>query len=240
LNFDANLPYSDNHDEVKIMKAIGKGSLSSFLAGLLTVGWYMVACVLTVILVMGVLGLDLAVQMGPNGSPSVSGPGPVVKMAVPVSFTVDAGTHHVTAPSLGIAEAQIQDARGTLKFRPQGGAFRVANLAIVIAMLALALWVIGQLRAVFRTLRDGQPFVPANTTRIRRIAWAVIAGELLRAAVVLFENYYVMTHFQANGLRFYAQTELNIFAIINGLIILVIAEVFRAGTRLDEEQSLTV
>ena len=30
------------------------------------------------------------------------------------------------------------------------------------------------------------------------------------------------------------------FAIIDGVIILVIAEVFRAGTRLDEEQSLTV
>jgi Protein of unknown function (DUF2975) len=28
--------------------------------------------------------------------------------------------------------------------------------------------------------------------------------------------------------------------IIYGLIILVIAEVFRAGTRLDEEQSLTI
>jgi hypothetical protein len=49
-----------------------------------------------------------------------------------------------------------------------------------------------------------------------------------------------MTHFQANGLRFSAHSEFNVFAIINGLIILVIAEVFRAGTRLDEEQSLTV
>jgi len=41
-------------------------------------------------------------------------------------------------------------------------------------------------------------------------------------------------------LRFEAPPDLNIFAIVNGLIILVIAEVFRAGTRLDEEQSLTI
>jgi hypothetical protein len=34
--------------------------------------------------------------------------------------------------------------------------------------------------------------------------------------------------------------DLNIVAIVAGLIILVIAEVFREGTRLDEEQSLTV
>ena len=220
------------------MKAIGKGSLASFLAILLNVGWYGVACVLAVALVVGVLGLDIAVQMGPEGSPSLEGPG--VKMAIPVSFTVDTDTHRITAPSLGIGEAQIQSARGTLGFRPRKGTFRVANLAIVIAMLALAMWVLGQLRAVFRTLRDGQPFVPANTTRIRRIAWAVIIGEIARSAVVFFENYYVMTHFQADGLRFSAHSEFNVFAIINGLIILVIAEVFRAGTRLDEEQSLTV
>ena len=220
------------------MKAIGKGSLASFLMVLLNVGWYGAACVLAATLVMGVLGLDISVRMGPEGSPSLEGPG--VKMAIPVSFTVDADMHRITAPSLGIAEARIQNARGTLGFRPRKGTFRFANLAIVIAMLALAMWVLGQLRGVFRTLRDGQPFVPANTKRIRRIAWAVIIGEILRSAVVLFENYYVMTHFQADGLRFYAYSEVNVFAIINGLIILVIAEVFRAGTRLDEEQSLTV
>jgi hypothetical protein len=220
------------------MKAIGKGSLASFLMVLLNVGWYGVACVLAAVLVMGVLGLDISVQMGPNGSPSVAGPS--VNMAVPVSFTVDKDMHRVTAPSLGIGDAQIQDVRGTLKFRPRKGTFRTANLAAVIALLVLAMWVLSQFRAVFRTLRDGQPFAPANATRIRRIAWAVIFGEFVRAAIVLFENYYVMTHFQADGLRFYANTELNAFAIINGLIILVIAEVFRAGTRLDEEQSLTV
>ena len=76
--------------------------------------------------------------------------------------------------------------------------------------------------------------------RIRWIACGVIAGELGRSAIVFFENYYAMTHFSADGLHFDAWPDLNAFAIINGLIILVIAEVFRAATRLDDEQSLTV
>jgi len=238
LTIDIFLPYIDNREEVKIMKAMGKGSIASFLMVLLNVAWYGLACVLAVVVVIGALGLDVTVQMGADGAPSLAGPG--VKMAVPVSFSVDADTHHVTAPSLGIGEAQIRDVHGTLQFRPQKGAFLITNLAFVIGFLALAMWVLSQLRAVFRTLRDGQPFVPANSTRMRRIAWAVIIGEIARTAVVLFENYYVMTHFQADGLRFYAHSEFNVYAIINGLIILVIAEVFRAGTRLDEEQSLTV
>ena len=49
-----------------------------------------------------------------------------------------------------------------------------------------------------------------------------------------------MTHFSANGLRFDARPDLNVFTIVHGLIILAIAEVFRTGTRLDEDQSLTI
>ena len=107
-------------------------------------------------------------------------------------------------------------------------------------MLALVLFVLGQLRAVFRTLRDGRPFVPANATRIRWIAFAVIVGELGRALVMYSSNSYVMTHFSANGLQFDARPDLNVFTIVHGLIILAIAEVFRTGTRLDEDQSLTI
>ena len=58
--------------------------------------------------------------------------------------------------------------------------------------------------------------------------------------MVFSANSFAMTHFSADGLRFDARPDLNVFAIVNGLIILAIAEVFRAGTRLDEDQSLTV
>ena len=69
---------------------------------------------------------------------------------------------------------------------------------------------------------------------------SVIVGELVRAAVMYFESYYAMAHFSAEGLRFEARPDLNLFAIMLGLIILVIAEVFSAGTLLDEDQSLTI
>jgi hypothetical protein len=49
-----------------------------------------------------------------------------------------------------------------------------------------------------------------------------------------------MTNFSASGLRFNADLDLSLLALVNGMIVLVIAEVFRIGTRLDEEQSLTI
>jgi len=49
-----------------------------------------------------------------------------------------------------------------------------------------------------------------------------------------------MTHFTADGLRFQARPDLNLVTIICGMIVLVIAEVFSVGARLDEDQSLTI
>jgi len=231
------------------MKAMGKDSVSSFLTLLLGAGWYVVALGLALVSCLVVL------------LPFINVPG--MKVTIPVSFTVDARTHTVKAldttdaqgrdvrvggaPGFGFeigdenvnTEPQIH-VRGSLRFPTRSRAFFGGNAVLLIVFLALLLGVLGQLRAVFRTLRDGQPFVQANATRIRWIGLAVIVIEVARSAIVFFENYYAMTHFTAERLRFDAWPDINAFAILDGVIILVIAEVFRAGTRLDEEQSLTV
>jgi hypothetical protein len=51
---------------------------------------------------------------------------------------------------------------------------------------------------------------------------------------------YVAAHFAADHLRFTASPHLDAQAIVSALILLVLAEVFRTGTRLAEDQSLTV
>jgi hypothetical protein len=76
--------------------------------------------------------------------------------------------------------------------------------------------------------------------RIRRVACAVIIGEFARSLIVFAENHYAMTSVAIAGLQFDTWPRVSFGTIIHGLIILVIAEVFRAGTRLDEEQPLTI
>lgn len=206
---------------------MGKVSISSFLVVLLNVAWYIVALAMVLMICIAALATFHDIRGG--------------ELDIPVSFSVDPRTIPVRAPSLGVEGAQIEHARGTVKFSPPPGASLVVPVLLgLVVFFALALFVVGQLRAVFRTLRDGRPFVPANATRIRWIAVAVIAGELGRAVVMYSSNSYVMTHFSANGLRFDARPDVNLFTLIHGLIILAIAEVFRAGTRLDEDQSLTI
>ena len=225
--------------------------VSTFLAFLVNASWYFIAACLVVTTCLVAVSLFVGL--------------PNMRLTIPVSFSVDPAIIRVTSSlpaadqgsgqnirlgSEGFAfevgserdskrEPQIR-VRGSLRFPTQSRGLFIGAAILLVVVLSAVFWVLGQLRAVFRTLRDGQPFVAANATRIRRIALAVIAGEVARTAMVFFTNYYASTHFAAEGLRFDARPDFNILAIIHGLIILVIAEVFQAGTRLDEDQSLTV
>ena len=86
----------------------------------------------------------------------------------------------------------------------------------------------------------GRPFAPRNAGRIRRLALALVLAEISRAAVVYSAQAYVAAYFAADHLRFTASPHIDAPAIVSALILLVLAEAFRTGTRLDEEQSLTV
>ena len=159
-------------------------------------------------------------------------------LTIPVSVAIDGG--RIAAPSIGIERADLHDLRGSLRFPLQRGRVFILNSLVLILVMGVGLWLITELQRILRTVRDGKPFAPSNATRVRRIAWVLIAGEFVRAAIVYLENSYAASHFTAEGFRFTASPDLSVGAIVEGLIILVIAEVFRAGTRLDEDQSLTV
>jgi len=177
---------------------------------------------------------------------------PNVTVSVPVSFRLD-NVPVGGRPGFGFQIFSEQDlAKGQGKGRAESvnGALRIPtadkrfiaiNGAALIAVLMFARFVIDQLRAVLRTLIHGSnPFVPENAIRIRRIGFAVLVGELARTAIVFAENSYATTHVAVAGLTFDAWPQFSLTTIGHGLMILVIAEVFRAGTRLDEEQSLTI
>lgn len=162
------------------------------------------------------------------------------RMTIPVRFYVDADGHRITAPSIGVDRAELVETYGSLRFPGQKGVFAYINLAAAMAFCVLAIWGLTQMQRVFGTLRKGQPFTPANASRLRRVAIAVIAGELLRASMVAFNQFYVKTHFTATGLLFDWSFNVDFVAVVLGLIILAIAEVFAAGSRLDEDQALTI
>jgi hypothetical protein len=129
---------------------------------------------------------------------------------------------------------------GLLRFEGGPAEIRIANTAIVVLLLAAACWILLEFRGLFAALRERQFFLAANAARIRRVGWAVIAGEIVRAAIVCFETTWARDHFTVEGMRLESHFQINGFAILCGLMILVVAEAFREGTRLQDEASLTI
>ena len=162
------------------------------------------------------------------------------RMTVPVRFYVDSDAHRIAAPSIGVERAELRDTHGSLRFPAPEGWFLFINAAFLLALFLVAIWGLDQLHKVVGTMRKGQPFVAANARRLRRVAAAVIGGEVLRAALVFVDQFYAKTHFTAAGLLFDASFNVDFFAVFLAFVIFAIAEVFAAGTRLDEDQALTV
>lgn len=186
---------------------------------------------LAVTLALAVVLLVLILGSGRRGT---------LELGVPAAFDLTPPSPGVTAPALGIAGGRIEHARGTLRVPLHDRRFAINYAAGLIAMLMLALFVVAQLHDVFATVRRGTPFVAENVRRLRRIGGSVIAGAVVWAVFTLLSDWQVASQFSAAGLRFSVRPDINVTAFVCGVLILAIAEVFRAGTRLDEDQSLTI
>jgi hypothetical protein len=213
-------------------RAVAKG-----LAALFTVLWWWVLVASTVLVpLMLAWGLDVGVQIGPDGEPNFVA-GSAAQMVLPVAFELDAGAAHVTSLDRRNS-GTIEHASGTLRLTTPDRAWLAMTAAAV--MVGLTLWILAELAALCRSVRDGQPFAPRNAVRIRRLALAFVLAEVSRAAVVYAAHAYVAAHFAGDNLRLTASPRIDALPIVSALILLVLAEVFRTGTRLDEDQSLTV
>jgi len=106
----------------------------------------------------------------------------------------------------------------------------------VVVVAAVFLIIVHQLREICRTLVTGDPFVPENANRLRVIWIAAAAGELLRLVSTFIISWISKT---ADGASIHA-TDLRVYVWFMVLALIILAEVFREGARLRQEQKLTV
>ena len=88
----------------------------------------------------------------------------------------------------GKTDVQFEKLRGNLRFPVRKGAFFSASVAVVVLMFGYLLWMVTQLRYVFRSLSRRLSFVAENARRIRWVGLAVIFGESEQARAHLGRN----------------------------------------------------
>lgn len=107
-------------------------------------------------------------------------------------------------------------------------------------MLSFGMTIVYQLRKIFATLVTGNPFLLENAKRIRNIGLIIFGGVILEFIVGLVLGIMIMENVIIEGVIFSAKGKLDAAGIFIGLVMLVLAEIFRQGALLKEEQELTI
>lgn len=122
------------------------------------------------------------------------------------------------------------------------GYIALTGLSIFI-YLALFMIVVIQLRGFFTTVTEYKPFVRRNARRIRIIGLAFIIGGAVKVLYSLGFYFYLRETFRIEGASLYLEAfknGVNLDSVLLGVVVLVIAEIFNVGAKLQEEQALTV
>lgn len=93
-----------------------------------------------------------------------------------------------------------------------------------------------QLNRILATLAAGDPFIPENGPRLMRIAATIAIMELARYALILLLFLFANFDKDVESLRF----SVSLVAWVSAATMLVFSQVFREGSRLRQEEKMTV
>lgn len=124
------------------------------------------------------------------------------------------------------------------------GSMSFTHKAIGILLLALffaaCVYFVKQLRDIVRTIDQQDPFVSANARRVRMIGVLIVGFAIARGTTQLALSGYADAMVVPTGFNLDGRLEIPFGLLIAGIAVMVLSEVFRHGTRLREDQSLTI
>jgi hypothetical protein len=139
-----------------------------------------------------------------------------------------------------IHSLQIVDARGELRFVTSSWELQFAsNLAYLVGALVVVA-VIYLVRSVLQEVTKGTPFGPTGAKRIRAIGLLFILISILRPITEYVTARLVLARISAVSPALSPPLNLNLDALLAGLLIVVVSQIWAYGTELAHEQSLTI
>lgn len=206
------------------MKALGKGSIASIVQVGLSIAWVVlwVALAIWAAAALAYLVFMLLVATGvvdPASLPAANGDGDVIKIQI-------AGVDSTALRHLAWTDWHI---------------FAPALLAGGVT-IGGSLIIVGRLRRLFDSFTSGQPFRRENANHLRVIWITMVVMEVSRYALLTLTGILLGVFGPPDSVTsasFTIDSE-NFSSWMSILILIVLAEVFREGARLKEEQELTI
>ena len=132
-----------------------------------------------------------------------------------------------------------------IRFRPGTRLFVLASVVVALAWRACIIIVLLLLRRVLLNISPASPFPRANIRCIRHMGWAILAMAVLDLLIGAGMMTYMRATVAVAGRPAVVPSAMLVAnfpwgTILAGLAVVVLAEIFRAGADLQDEQSLTV
>jgi hypothetical protein len=200
------------------VKALGKGSVASIVQVGLTIFWIL-------------LWVGLAVVAAA-----------LIAYCAFLALTA-AGMIEGPIPLPGDATVTIDGEEVDLSYGRLGGAtwpVIIPALAIALVVLAGGLIIVDRLRRLFDSFTSAEPFRRENAQHLRVIWVTMLVIEVSRYVLMGIIGGIVAVVGQPDRARLNFDVGVNLTNWMAILILIVLAEVFREGARLKEEQELTI
>ena len=161
-------------------------------------------------------------------------------LSTPMEFSVpEQGT--ATFNSNQVVPVKIVGGRGVVQInRPVPNVLLIPFFILNFIFFGLILWIVYSLRKIVQSVRQKNPFTSTNGKRLRIIAFSMVGIELIRGLADLTKMLYLEPRLHFETILIRSDISISLGVIIAGLVILVIAEAFRIGAEITEEQELTV
>jgi len=217
------------------MKMLGKSSVSSVLSNILFIAW-----ILWLIAGLFLLFYSTITIIDPGELSFRSFRDFSFLYALPSNAVEE--SIQINNPGPDILKAVIKPL-AELHFNTRNRWFILNFWSVIYIYYTLFLLVMYHLREFLESLKTGNPFIKKNAGRIRIIGLFIIGAEILRFLSVFGFILYLKNKISITGSWIYWESfksHFNLGTLFLGFVILVIAEIFRLGAKLQEEQELTI
>lgn len=206
--------------EIYCMRALGNSSISFFVKKLITIIWYLEFLL--------VLTLPL-VFFGDGG----------LRYTWPITLEASNIKPQISPASAKISDFKLhENYRGKQTTREQILSFedstlgrRLLQTLHNLVYIALIMFVTWQLKEIFSSFSDNRPFTAENSMRIKWIAFSVMFVVIFDIIEAVLHRLYTGSTINISGATFDTYDySFDLRTFILGILLLVIAEVFRRGS----------
>ncbi|MCC9600274.1 DUF2975 domain-containing protein [Stieleria sp. JC731] len=152
---------------------------------------------------------------------------------------IDRSGHEVNVEFDGPAKVKLTYA-DAIETEPPGFKYKALALVFLGAAFSVSLCFVKQLRDIVRTIDQDDPFVPENASRLRTIGMLIMLFAFAKGLGQFLISGYADTMVTPTGFNLNGRLEFPAGLFTVAIVVLVLSEVFRHGTRIREEQSLTI